>query len=970
MSDVYQDLFAEGSYTGKGIYDVDAFEAALHDRVPEYALLSHDLFEGLFARAGLVTDVELVDEYPSSVLAHARRQHRWARGDWQILAWLFPIVPTRSGVRRNRLPLISRWKIFDNLRRTQVAPATVALLLLAWTVLPGSPAAWTAAVVAALAFPLYPLALQALAGPRSHEPWRAFLRASSEDARTSLARVGLQLAFLASQAYAMGHAVFVTLVRLGVTRRRLLEWETAAASAARSAGLASETGPRSFLVDMAASPAIALAGLVAVVAFRPAALAAAAPVLTLWILAPLVAYRLSQPMRGRDVALGEEDRRFLLGVARATWAYFETFMGRGDHFLPADNSKEGPDARVAHRTSPTNIGMGLLATLSAHDLGFITSGDLIERIDSTLTTMEGLERLEGHLFNWYDTLTLAALPPRYVSTVDSGNLAGALMVVAEGLRQLGREPPPREAGPADACERLLGLSRRAAAFADGMSFRFLYDAPRSLLAIGYRAADAEGPGQLDPTHYDLLASEARLASFIAIAKGDLPEKHWFHLGRAATSVHGRPALLSWSATMFEYLMPLLVMRSYPGTLLDETCRMAVRRQRDYAAARGVAWGVSECAYDLVDHRGDYQYKAFGVPGLGLKRGLADELVIAPYAAALALLVHPTAAAANLRRLAKEGLLGEHGYFDAVDYTRRRAEEADAPEPGRPRGTIVRALFAHHQGMTLAAIAGALAGNRMVERFHADPRVQATELLLQERAPRHAPLIRPRPDEKARLAAPVPPVAVRRFRSPDTAFPHAQLLSNGHYTAVVTNAGGGTSFCRGRSVTRWRQDATRDLGSQFLYLRDVRSGRVWSATHQPTAREAEDDVVTFTMDKATFERRDGDIGTQLDVAVSPEDDVEVRRLVVTNHGDRPHEIEVTSYAELVLAPNADDLTHPAFGKLFVESEYVAESCALVCRRRPRGPEDAEVFGVHVIAQEGRTQGPVEWESDRERFLGRG
>jgi cyclic beta-1,2-glucan synthetase len=419
-------------------------------------------------------------------------------------------------------------------------------------------------------------------------------------------------------------------------------------------------------------------------------------------------------------------------------------------------------------------------------------------------------------------------------------------------------------------------------------------------------------------------------------------------------------------------MPLLVMRSYPDTLLDESCRMAVRRQRDYAAQRGVPWGISECAYDLVDHHGNYQYKAFGVPGLGMKRGLADELVVAPYATALAALVHPTAAAANLRRLAREGMLGAYGYFDAVDYTPRHPEEpeANATGPARTRGRIVRTYLAHHQGMTLAAIAGALSGNRMVERFHADPRVQATELLLQERVPRHATLMRPRPDEAARVAAPLPPAAVRRFRSPHSTFPHAQFLSNGNYTAVVTNAGGGTSFCRGRAVTRWRQDATRDPAGQYLYLRDVRSGRVWSATHHPTASDATDDVVVFTMEKATFERKDDEIGTQLDIAVSPEDDVEVRRLVVTNHGDRARELEVTSYAEIVLAPNADDLAHPAFGKLFVESEYVAESNALLCRRRPRAPDDAEVFAVHVISQEGRTQGPVEWESDRGRFLGRG
>ncbi len=689
VSDTYQDLFGEGIFTGKGLYDVDAFTAALDGRVPDNTLLSHDLFEGLHARTGLVTDVEVVDDYPSSVLAHARRQHRWTRGDWQILGWLLPFVRTRAGLARNRLPLIARWKIFDNLRRAQLAPATVLLLLLAWTVLPGSPAVWTALVVASLAFPLAPLVLEALAGPRPHQPFRAFVHALAEDVAATAARILLQLAFLANQAYAMVHAILVTLVRVAITRRRLLEWETAAASAARGAGVESATGPRSFIMAMSASPAIALAGVVLVSAWRPGALAAAGPLLALWAVAPLVAYRLSQPMRDRDLALGAADRAFLLEVARATWKYFEAFMGPEDHFLPPDNFQEEP-SRIAHRTSPTNVGMGLLSTLAAHDLGIIPTAELVERVDSTLTTIEGLERLEGHLFNWYDTVSLAPLPPRYVSTVDSGNLAGALIALSEGLRRLAREPAPPEAGPAglDLSARLESLSRRAAAFADGMSFGFLYDSTRNLLSIGYRAADAEGPGRLDPAHYDLLASEARLASFIAIAKGDLPEKHWFHLGRAVTSVHGNPALLSWSATMFEYLMPLLVMRSYPDTLLDEACRMAVRRQRDYAAQRGVPWGISESAYDLVDHHGTYQYKAFGVPGLGMKRGLADELVVAPYATALATLVHPTAAAANLRRLSAAGLLGAYGYYDAIDYTPRHPEETEgeARAPARKRGT--------------------------------------------------------------------------------------------------------------------------------------------------------------------------------------------------------------------------------------------------------------------------------------------
>jgi cyclic beta-1,2-glucan synthetase len=967
VSDTYQDLFSEGSFTGKGLYDVDAFRSALEGRVPENALLSHDLFEGLYARTALVTDVEVVDDYPASVLVHARRQHRWVRGDWQILRWLFPWVPSRSGFTRNRLPLISRWKIFDNLRRSLVAPASALLLLLAWAFLPGNPAVWTAALLAAIAFPLYPLLVQAASGPRPQQPWRVFFRASWEDGKTALAQVVLQLTFLASQAYVSAHAIVLTLVRLVATQRRLLEWETAAASAARWTRLARRTGARAFLVEMIASPVIALMGLLLIGLVRPGALFTALPILALWTAAPFIAHALSKPVTPQRAPLGEEDRQLLGLVARKTWRYFEAFMGPEDHGLPPDNFQEIPEPRVAHRTSPTNIGMGLLATLAAHDLGFIETEELASRIDATLTTMEGLERHEGHLLNWYDTRSLAPLPPSYVSTVDSGNLAGALMTLAEGLRRES-DSAPRESGSAP---RLLDLARRAAAFADGMSFRFLYDPQRRILSIGYRMADAEGPGRVDPSYYDLLASEARLASFIGIAKGDLPETHWFHLGRLVTSVDGTPALLSWSATLFEYLTPLLFMKSYPGTLLDQTCRMAVRRQIEYGTDREVPWGISESAYNLVDRHDNYQYKAFGVPGLGLKRGLGDELVVAPYATALAAMLDPTAAARNLRRLAAEGLEGAYGYYEAIDYTHGTSEET--PGDGRSAhqgGTIVRAFMAHHQGMTLVSLANVLLADRMVKRFHADPRVQATELLLQERVPRQAPIAQPRPVEETRAAGPVPALALRRFRSPHTRFPHAQFLSNGNYTAVVTNAGGGASFCRGRAVTRDREDPTCDPGSQFLYLRDVRSGSVWSATFHPTRKEPETYVVTFLPEKATFHRRDDDVATQLDIAVSTEDDVEVRRLGVTNHGDRPREIEITSYAEIVLIPPADDRAHPAFGKLFVETEYLPESAALLCHRRPRAEGEPGAWALHVLSLEGRPQGPVEWETDRARFLGRG
>jgi len=949
VSDVYQDLFGEGIFTGKGLYDVDAFAAALDGRVPENALLSHDLFEGLYARTALVTDIEVVDEYPSSVLAHARRQHRWVRGDWQILWWLFPFVPSRTGVTRNILPIIARWKILDNLRRSLSPPATLVLLVLGWTALPGAPAAWTAIGLAALLFPCLSRALAMARGPQRRQSWRGFLRVEAEDLKSEAARSGLQLTFMANDAWERLHAIGITLIRLGITRRRLLEWETTAAATARVGAVRL----RAFLRGMRASPLLAAAILAMVLLVRPAALGIAGPILGLWFAAPWIAFHLSRPAARRRAALSSADGAYLRRVAKTTWGYFEAFGGAADHFLPPDNVQVGAELTVAHRTSPTNIGLGLLATLAAHDLEFIDTGELVLRIDRTLTTIERLERFKGHLLNWYDTRTLAPLLPAYVSTVDSGNLAGALLTLSVGLQDIAPS-----------------LAGRATALFDAMDFRFLLDPKRQLFSIGYRLADADSIERLDASYYDLLASEARLASFIAIAKGDAPEMHWFHLGRSVTTVGGAPVLLSWSATLFEYLMPLLVMRTYPNTLLDESCRLAVRRQMDYAAAHGVPWGISESAYNLIDRHGHYQYKAFGIPGLGLKRGLGDELVVAPYATALAAILDPAASTANLRRLAAMGLAGEFGFFDAIDYTIRGSDDIAHDEDKPTSGVVVPTYLAHHEGMTLVALANVLLDDRMVERFHAEPRVQATEMLLQERVPRAVTGIEPRPLDEMRVAGPVASAPVRRYWTPHTLFPHTQFLSNGNYVASVTNAGGGAGVWRGLSVTRWRRDSTRDGDGQFIYLRDVRSGAVWSAAYQPTRREPDEYSVLFSADRATFRRRDEDVTTQLDVAVSTEDDVEVRRLTVRNQGSRIRELDVTSYAEIVLTTAAGDLAHPAFGKLFVETEYLADSSALLCHRRPRDAGDAAAWAFHGLSLEGRPQGPVEWETDRARFLGRG
>ena len=1067
VSDAYQDLFGEGIFTGKGLYDVDAFTVALEDMVPENALLSHDLFEGLHVRVALVSDVELVDDYPSSVLSHARRQHRWVRGDWQILFWLFPFVPSRRGLKRNTLPAMGRWKILDNLRRSLVAPTLLLLLVAGWLVLPGSPWVWTIAAMAAAASQLMPVAARFLIGPSRSQSTPVFVRNLARDAVTSLVQVLLTLTLLAFHAFDAVHAITVTLTRLVVTRRRMLEWETAAATAARAAGLTGQKGLRLFVAEMMASPVIAAVVFLVILIGRREALAVAAPFLLLWTSAPAVAYWLSVPRGPRVRPLEDDERVRLRLTARKTWRYFETFVTEPESWLPPDNAQElGEHLKVARRTSPTNIAMTMLSAMAAHDLGYLSTGDLVRRLDATVRTLEGLERHRGHFLNWYDTATLAPLHPRYVSTVDSGNLAASLIALTHGLLELDKRPQTidqRLNGLADAAgllaaasrstgttgvgletvteiNRIAGailsavrgsgadtvteiasladslrhlseaafshssnpsnsdlefwlnavinqaarldgdhtappamvteLARRIGALADGMRFDFLYDRRRRIFSIGYRLADADGPGRLDSSFYDLLASEARLASFVAIAKGDVPQHHWFHLGRLVTNVGGRATLMSWGGTMFEYLMPLLLTRSFRGTLLDQSCRAAVERQIEYGRKRGVPWGLSESAYAFTDRDGTYQYRAFGVPGLGLKRGLVSDLVIAPYATALASLVTPAAAAANFERLSRAGADGRYGFYEAIDYTpRQRTLDTVADEAPQP--AVVRAYFAHHQGMSLVALANVIAGDRFVERFHADPRIQATELLLQERVPREAILSEPRPAEAETAPPSLPVFASREFRSPHTVGVHTQFLSNGRYTAAITNAGGGYSMWRDICVTRRRHDPTSDAGSHYVYLRDPWTNHVWSATHLPVCSEPARFDATFDLDKMTFRRRDADLETQLEITVSSEDDVEVRRLTITNRGPQTREIEVTSYAEIVLARPEDDFAHPAFGKLFVETEFDPQSAGLIFSRRPRAADESPILAFHVLGVDGpRFAGGVEWETDRAKFIGRG
>jgi cyclic beta-1,2-glucan synthetase len=1127
FSDVYQDLVGEGSYHGKGIYELRTFHRVLSERFPAAHLLSHDLLEGSYVRVGLATDIELLDVFPSSYIAWWSRQHRWIRGDWQIIDWLKPRVPVSGGnVEPNPLSTFNRWKIFDNLRRSLVPPAIIALLLAGWF-LTSAPILWSLLIVGLFLWSVLNSFLSLVFHPPP--PGTRFWR----EPRDRFLRSLFTMIFLPDYAGMALDAIIRVAFRRIRSQRRLLEWETA-----QDAHQRAKNRQRQFVLTRLWIPAACALLFAAAIGRGPVAIGAMTPFLLLWALFPVAVILIDRPARSlRGGILTADDRRFLRGAARRTWRYFDDFVGPQTSWLPPDNVQETPTQEIFLRTSPTNIGLWMLATVAANDFGYITIDDLVTRNLATLKTIDRLERFEGHLLNWYDLKTLQPLRPRYVSTVDSGNLLASLWtferscdevatrplldtVALRGLadtlavfRQVAqsfkepkdypallslekltagqpanleavidrvraaREPaqklvaqfreqekdpraywaqqiskqvtawngvidkylrpveilmePPaqlmslgdtahesrREALTATfslrniVIEGIPGLvpllafherreqpeippavrewlnllvtevehSRQAAAeqlaqlndliaecqqLESGMGLQFLYDEERRIFAIGYQVAER----RLDTSFYDLLASEARLTSFLAIARGEVPVEHWWALSRPFGSAYGRLPLLSWNGTMFEYLMPLLFTQTHENSVLDRACYDAVHCQIAYARDNNVPWGISESAFSALDRHNVYQYRAFGVPALALKRGQEENLVIAPYATALALGVEPAAATKNLRRLARIGgssaLLGDYGYFEAIDYSRRA-------EAGGAAGIIIHCYMVHHQGMSLLAYDNALCGDAMRRRFLADPRVRATEPLLHEHIPEQILPTTGEAHEERPVARRVPTggsaVAVQ---TPDIASPRIQLLSNTKCSVMITNAGGGYLRWLDLDVTRWHADSTCEVPGPVCYIRDLESDTLWSTTHQPVPIPERRYTWSFTPDKAEFRRRSGPCETITEIAVSAEDDAEVRRITLINTSRKAARLEVTSYLELALAPHRADRAHPAFSKLFIETEWVPHYEALVAWRRLRAPDERPVWAAHLIVTESSSSSDsIEFETDRAQFLGR-
>ncbi len=1123
VSDVYQDLSGEGSYHGKGIYDVRAFSRILSGRFPEGWVLSHDLIEGAHVRVGLASDIELYDEFPQGYQSYSSRAHRWIRGDWQIAGWIFPRVPGASGDRGpNPLSLLNRWKIIDNLRRSLLPATSLGFLMVSWFISP------KVGVIASLVVGMQ-LLFHPLAQPFTMATTRKGLKYfSPAKLLHDLLRAITDAALLPHQAAVSLDAIARVCYRRAISHRNLLEWAAQATqgSASRRQSL--------FVASLGLGSVLSAAAAWTVWHTVPSSMPQAAPWLTLWFLSPLLGWLLNlRPDEHKlSIPLAKKDRHFLRQVARRTWRYFSSFVSADTSWLPPDNFQVAHQNCLAMRTSPTNIGLWMASTLGAHDSGYLTVDQVIEKLTDTMASINRLELYEGHLLNWYDIQTLAPLEPRYVSTVDSGNLLGALWTLEQGLEELLHAPLLDRmtfAGLADTGEILkrtiniekvpgsfhhtlnlllgdwhtppspvkdllrlqrqmqanvdaiataykvawgLELAQQVAAWAEnsekylvwieilaekterelaplglaahrairldlakspslfdiardnirsvailreikqssainntplavwldrvieafarsqwlagetvataerlitnvrelsaGMNMRFLYDTKRKLFAIGFNVSS----DTLDASSYDLLASEARLGSFVAIARGDIPMEHWFSLGRPYGAIGSERVLLSWTGTMFEYLMPLLFQSSYDNSLLDKAAREAVAVQIAYGRQRRVPWGISESAFADLDRNKTYQYKAFGVPALGLKRGLEEQLVVAPYATLLALDIAPVEAIQNLKKLAGLGLLSDYGYYEAMDFSRQPERET-----GRrllKRGVTVEAYMAHHQGMAFLALTNFLHGNPFTRRFHRDPRVRAFEALLQERIPMLPPLqlISTRTSEPSlpgrELVVPNGTVC----NTPHTATPRSLLLSNGRYGVMITNSGGGYSQLGGLELTRWRSDQTCDAMGTFCYIHEAEPNHVWSTTYHPVCGKVHGYSVDFALDRAVFRRIDSGIQSETEIVVSPEDDLEIRRITLINRSNRSRRLNLTSYIELSMAPHNADRQHPAFNKLFIQTEAFPEQQGLLAYRRPRSESEVPLYVGHCLSLPQPDESDFQFETDRGHFIGRG
>jgi cyclic beta-1,2-glucan synthetase len=1107
ISNITQDLFQIGSYVGKGIYEVSAFEKALNGWISDGKILSHDMLEGSLARAGLASDINLLDSFPLNYHTYTKRLHRWTRGDWQLLSWITPKIPNQKlGWVKNPLTMVRRWLLLDNLRRSLVNISAFTVLMAGFSVLPGSPFYWFILVFLSINLPFITSILDAIFIPITKpEHIIPIYYKISHQFKKQFEQSILRTAFIPSLAYVQLNAIVTTLYRIFVSGKHLLEWTPTA--------LIERKQHRSLITEYAEMmiPLLATASIASMLGvFHPHKMLQSIPLLALWLMSPYLAYMVGKPPSLNEKKLSSKDKKRLYHIAFDTWKFFDELITEKNNFLVPDNIQLVPLPVVAIRTSPTNIGFQFLSILTAYDFGFICASDMLHRFKNTFNTIDKLEKFNGHLYNWYNIETLKPLYPRYVSSVDSGNLIcdyialraalknligdeiftdkhwnfilsllekislkinpgmttkmdslisrlesikttvdqspnhpekelvrkeiqtfisnnpinGILEVYSclEDLRKccftndhkdekktgilteitsILRSPIPSWKGSlaySDRINQLIheieplieesgqdcfqklkdfnkefhiissfvistthGLIEKVTQQIDETDFKFLYSPKEKLLTIGYQVES----NVLDSNFYTFLASEACLTSLVAIAKGDIESKHWFALGRQIVKTSGGKALLSWTGSTFEYLMPYILIKPLPKTLMYESYRVSVQAQKKYGKTHHLPWGISESGYGITDVEGNYQYRGFGIPELGLKRGLHDDLVISPYSTFLSLPFDPAAAMENISYLEKEGARGRYGFYESIDYTPRRLTKNE-------KSYVLESHLGHHQGMILTTINNVLNDHILQKRFESCIMIKAFSTLLEEHFPfdgETLKLLKPKHNSYLRAQREKKVPKERSLITPHTLFPDTHVLSNGKLSEMIDNAGSGYLFYkRSIALTRWREDFISNEKGYYIFIRDLDSKEIWSIGYQPLRTETKNYEVIYSAEKVVIHRTDFDISTTCEITISPENNAEIRKLTFRNESNRKRRLEITSYGEVALTSLFADANHTTFSNMFIESEFNQQYDALIYRRVPRSHNDKEVFLGHMIIYS-VCWSRLQWDTNRRSFVGR-
>ena len=960
ISDIYQDNFGEGIFTGKGIYDLEVFSKVLKDEIPENTVLSHDLLEGNYLRCGLASDIFLLDGCPYKYNAFIERQSRWIRGDWQIIKWIMPNIKSRSGIKKkNPLNTLSKFKIIDNLRRSLVeiqiiitlfvmSLLDIALDIKIWPII----TLMLLTIVLPSIIDIFVYITQKEYKQINHK----FFAKTISNLKGSILRGILNLAFLPHKAYVSIDAIIRTIYRMAVSKQNLLQWTTA--EEAENKG---KNDIISYFKLMGANIVTGILGIV-ILSFMKQNIVINIVfwgLCILWLIAPIIAYYISkediQKAKVKELSNGEIE--YVMQIGKKTWEYFENYINKENNFLPPDNYQEGRNVKIVDRTSSTNIGLGLISIMSAYDLGYINLEKTINMMKNMLETIEKLSKWNGHLYNWYNIKTLEPLIPRYISTVDSGNLIGYLYIVKEFLTHLiirqkqNMENNEENIINEDTLNMMLNIVNNIIEKTD---FKPLYDYEKRLFSIGYNVEE----NKLTDSYYDLLASESRQASLVAIAKHDIPSKHWQNLSRTLTIMNGYKGLVSWSGTAFEYLMPNVNIRRYEESLLDESCKFMIMSQKEYAKKLGIPWGISESAFNLKDLNLNYQYKAFGIPWLGLKRGLADEMVVSPYASILAITDIPKEVVRNLKELEKNGMYGKYGFYEAIDYTPARLRSKQKYE-------VVKTYMAHHQGLILLSINNLINNNILQERFMGNPDIKAVDILLQERMPEDVIITKEKKEKIQKLKnVDYENYSLRVFTKLDFRLNNYNVISNDNYSICINERGEGFSKYKNILINRYKMTNDYSQGIGF-YIKNIRTKRIWNTIYSNYIVKPDKYEVDFMPDMDKFVRNDENITTTLKIITAPDDPVEIRSLELKNNGNLEETLEISSYLEPVLSTKEQDYSHMAFNNLFLKYEYLENTNSILIKRNKRGDIEPIYLGVNLYTQN-ETIGDLEYEIDKEKL----